>query len=401
MNVALNKKIEEEQVGDSSQATDGKITGYTGRDGFAHFNFPGTLTVDLEKDYDISCIRFLLYDGLGQPNSPRDNRIYKYRLLTSLDHQNWTVIFDNSDYGCNGWQVFNFKDKIKCRYLRIHGLFNSVNQWVHVVEIEAHDNEPPTLSSEIVLQRTITLNELSYEEGEGLPLETKVKSIINQLEGLVRDQGDLLNPEPFNKLTSQLRLQVRDVGAIERSMDSIRREIIDPVKIELKKSKIISWWSLSITIIFGLVGIISLILSIIYNNNIRHVSIRDQSVTPAITNNQSNTYVPTSPKIIKINSGQLYSDSSGITIYITKINVDNTVNLVLIDYSSYPFSILNYAQLSPSFVTQPFPSYNTKTVDNINAGAIIEIGTDNFNKRSIMVTNIYPAEGTCDILIIN
>ena len=149
MNVAQNKKVEEEKVINSTQVTNGNVSCYTGNDGYAQFIWPGTITIDLEQVYDIKCIRFLLWDGLGQPNPQRDNRIYKYRLLTSIDHHNWTVIFDTSEHGYNGWQVFNLISNIRCRYIRIYGLWNSANQDFHIVEIEAHDNDPPEYGSEI------------------------------------------------------------------------------------------------------------------------------------------------------------------------------------------------------------------------------------------------------------
>lgn len=73
-NVALGKSIKEEQVENAVAATDGQITGYTGNTGFAYFRWPGTLTVDLDNIYRLSCIRMLLWDGLGQGGGPRDPR---------------------------------------------------------------------------------------------------------------------------------------------------------------------------------------------------------------------------------------------------------------------------------------------------------------------------------------
>jgi len=123
-NVAL-QRIVEERVQNVEAATDGDVIHYTGNRGFTSFDWPGTLTVDLASTYTIRCIRTLLWDGLGEPNRTRDPRFYLYRLLVSVDHNQWKVLFDTGNNGSNGWQVFNFPDGLQARYVRIHGLFNS------------------------------------------------------------------------------------------------------------------------------------------------------------------------------------------------------------------------------------------------------------------------------------
>src|SRR6185436_17385990 len=105
--------------------------------------------------YDLSCIRLLLWDGLGEDNNKqRSSRTYKYRLLTSADHQIWKVIYDSSSEGGNGWQEFRFSKPLAARYVRIHGLSNSANASFQVVQVEAYDDQPPDLGAEIVLART-------------------------------------------------------------------------------------------------------------------------------------------------------------------------------------------------------------------------------------------------------
>ena len=109
-NIALHKRIEERMKGADS-SVDGQIDGYTASDGFAEFRWPGTLTLDLSETAEICCIRILLWDGLGQGGGQPDDRIYKYRLLTSLDHQTWKAIYDTGGNGYNGWQVFVFPER--------------------------------------------------------------------------------------------------------------------------------------------------------------------------------------------------------------------------------------------------------------------------------------------------
>jgi hypothetical protein len=262
-NVALGKPIEE-PITNSPAATDGEITGYTDYTGFADSAWPCVLTVNLGDSYDLLCIRILLWDGLGDGSRKRDNRVFKYRLLTSTDHQIWKVIFDSSNDESNGWQVFNFSSSLNTRYVRIHGLSNSANANFQVVQVEAHNSTPSDLEAEIVLQRTIQTESLEEEVGDGLPLQARVGGIINGIERLI-EGNELLNPKPFRELISQLRVQVRDVSALERGMDSIRREIISPVHQELEHSAKLgrfSVWGFWVGLIGGVLSILSITLTL-------------------------------------------------------------------------------------------------------------------------------------------
>jgi len=262
-NVAFKKPIEE-PIKRAAEATNNQKESYTGGSGYAAFPWPGNLTVDLGDCHTLYCIRLLLWDGLGEGLAQRANRRYKYRLLTSVDHKVWKVIFDTCDDGFNGWQVFNFPDGFKSRYLRIHGLWNSANQEFHVVQIEAYNSNPPPLNAEVILERTVSSESLNEESGDGFPLKTRVLSIINSIEQLV-ESTEILNPEPFRELIAQLRLQMIDVSAIEKSMASIRREITWPVKVELNKSRKLgkfSFWGFWVGLIGGALAIISLIVNL-------------------------------------------------------------------------------------------------------------------------------------------
>jgi hypothetical protein len=262
-NVALKKSIEE-PISNASETTNGITTGYAGMSGFAHFYWPGNLTVDLGDSYKLYCIRFLLWDGLGtNKTGQRDSRIYKYRILTSKDHHSWDVIHDTSGDGYNGWQVFIFQEKIDARYIRINGLWNSANSEFHVVEVEAHDDIPEELEADITLKRLISGEQVTTEIGDGLPLESKVRTLINNLDTLIRSTN-VLNPAPFNDLIAQLRMQVKDIGAIERSIDSIRNEIMNPIRKELATSNKLGKYS-KYGFLVGIIGFILAMVSIIQN----------------------------------------------------------------------------------------------------------------------------------------
>jgi len=275
-----------EPITHGEQITDGHITGYTHYSGFGFFIWPGTFTLDLDSVRDIRCIRFLLWDGKGHPDTSPDPRKYKYRLLVSNDLDSWRVLFDTEDMGYNGWQNFLFPEGIRARYVRIHGVYNSANHHFHLVEVEVHDSEPPPLDAEVTLERVIDhsgkldlgdrVDEhvsvphapvLYTEVGDGFSFSKRVTSAINAIENLVNN-SKYLNPEPFRQLISELRVQVKDVAAIERSMDSVRREILSPIKKELLESSRLSkfsYWGFWVGIVGGILAIIALAVDLYYN----------------------------------------------------------------------------------------------------------------------------------------
>lgn len=116
-----------------------------------------------------------------------------------------------------------------------------------------------------MLARTVLTESLENEVGDGLPLQAKVRSIINGIEGLIEKNTEFINPQPFRLLISQLRNQVSDVASLERGMDSIRREIITPVRHELEHSAKLgrfSVWGFWVGLVGGVLAIFSLSLSL-------------------------------------------------------------------------------------------------------------------------------------------
>ena len=100
-----------------------------------------------------------------------------------------------------------------------------------------------------------------------LSLEGKVGEIISRLEQLIKEH-EIINPEPFQKIINELSTQVSDVVVIEKSMNAIRREITEPVKLEIEKSSKLgkfSVWGFWVGIVGGLLAISSIALSIYWN----------------------------------------------------------------------------------------------------------------------------------------
>ncbi|MEI9478884.1 MAG: discoidin domain-containing protein [Deltaproteobacteria bacterium] len=341
-NLALHKPVEEE-IGNASAATDGEVSHYTLREGYASFGWPGTLTIDLGEPQMLCCIRILLWDGLGEGGTIRDSRIYSYRLLASVDHNNWRVLFDTGRNGSNGWQVFNFQGGFETRYIRLHGLTNSINKEFHIVQVEAHDEDPHPLAVEVILQRIIETDPLQVEAGDGLPLQSKVRSIINEIDHLV-ETSQFLNPQPFKELISQLRVQLTDVSSIERSMDSIRREIIGPVKTELDKTAKLgkySLWGFIVGIIGGILAISSIVFSIYVNASTSTLHNRLEEIIETLADIKSNNIgflnrnlgignVDTTPfhETKDLKQGDVFeSFITGASLIVNKINQDNTANI--------------------------------------------------------------------------
>ncbi|MBN1572048.1 MAG: discoidin domain-containing protein [Deltaproteobacteria bacterium] len=266
-NVALGKRVEEDWS-NSIEATNGNVSKYTGNAGFAYTPWPDNLTIDLENIYELHVIRFLLFDGLGRPNSKtRDTRIYKYRLLTSKDHREWHLHFDTGKDGYNGWQEFEFIPPVQARYVRIHAMWNSANKWFHVVEVEAHDSPAPKMTAECVLKRTIrnSIDSNEIELGETYPLARKVSDLADQIEEIVNKHPDWLKEEPLLEVVKELRIRFRDINLIEQNIDSIRSEIIEPVTNEMDKASKLGKYS-KYGFIFGIIGIIVTIIGLVISN---------------------------------------------------------------------------------------------------------------------------------------
>ena len=263
-NLALGKRVKE-NILRSSAATDGNTIDYDAKKGYAHFRWPGTLTVDLEEVRNIHIIRFLLWDGLGNGSTKKANRKYSYRLLVSIDYRTWGVVFDTGYEGYTGWQCFNFPNGIDVQFIRITGLRNTANNEFHIVQVEAYKEEAPKLDKECALQRTYIERDSDLEIGDGYPLSRRVDEIVNQLELI--NTKEFLHPDLFTKLTAELKLQVLDIGRIENNMDSIRREIIEPVKKELEISKKLgrfSFWGFWVGIVGGILAILTLAIAFLF-----------------------------------------------------------------------------------------------------------------------------------------
>jgi len=247
-NVALGKRVLEDSVKYPSTVTNGITTGYTGSTGFAHFPFPGTLTVDLEDHYRIKCIRFLLWDRLGRGGTEPSRRRYRYRLAVSKDNSRWHELYSTPEAGTIGWQLFVFKSVIRIKYVRIYGLHNTANPQMHIIELEAHDDCPPKPKGYIG-----TDIELPGEPDESSAIATRVDS--TELNKIIAT----LEQSPIDKdLVRSIKARFEDLVVLDQNLEAVRREIVNPVTGEIRKSNRLAVIALTITII-------ALTLTIIFN----------------------------------------------------------------------------------------------------------------------------------------
>jgi len=245
-NLALNKKVVEPDVKKASIATNGDTQNYTGNSGFAFFLHPGKLTVDLEKPYLIRCIRFLLWDGLGS-GGKLNHRKYQYQLAVSRDGNSWDKKYRSPAEGTLGWQIFRFKDPLQIRYARIYGLNNTVNRHFHVVEVEAHDDYPDNPQGDVKIGVDIELGSESVESIPSAKLNAQeLNRIIAVLENSLIDK----------QVVQDIKDRFEDLIVLDQNIEAIRREIVDPVSDDMKKSNRLAVIALSITIIGLIITIV-------------------------------------------------------------------------------------------------------------------------------------------------
>lgn len=194
-------------------ATNGKVTEYTGNKGFAYNIWPCTYTLDLKGSEKVKFIRFLLWDGLGRGNI-RDNRRYQYILKSSTDGHNWFELFTTSNEGTNGWQVFKINKYIDARFVRLDAISNSSNGEFHIVEFEVHNEKPPIIRTEIRTSISIKTNTIqkASEDKEILELKhtkTNIWTWIKRLAILIGiiASGIIINKELIISDNTQIKCE--------------------------------------------------------------------------------------------------------------------------------------------------------------------------------------------------
>ncbi len=132
-NLALGKPVSISCKQQGSRGPKGAVDGKLGRaDGYFGDRWPSWLKVDLQAAAQIDTVRVIFYwDG---------KRFYTYTIDVSADGKTWTQVADNSKNktpaNADGL-VHRFKP-VSARYVRLNMLKNSVNEAVHIAEIEVY-----------------------------------------------------------------------------------------------------------------------------------------------------------------------------------------------------------------------------------------------------------------------
>ena len=253
-NIALNKLPQEINVWKRPEiATNGIISNYTAQLGFSHASWPCTYTLDLEKEKEISVIRFLLWDGLGEKGNNRNERKYKFSLSISNDGKNFTTVYSNQNSeGSNGWFSFRFTNEIYARHIRLSGHFNSVNKGFHIVEFEIHDQTPSPLVSN---------NVSNYEilSGLGSPNEERLSELIDKVvskkSGLFEGIDEKINT--LNKYLQTSREAIDNVELIKQTHGFLEESI--------KNKNKLKWWLAAA--VATLISFISLLYYFVFCDN--------------------------------------------------------------------------------------------------------------------------------------
>ncbi|MBP7829475.1 MAG: discoidin domain-containing protein [Kiritimatiellae bacterium] len=98
---------------------------------------PGCFELDVKELCRVDRVRVLLWD--------LDARYYQYRVESSADGVNWTVLADRTAGQWQGWQDISLPSEVEARYFRLTGTFNSMNSGFHVVEWEVYGYPAPVV----------------------------------------------------------------------------------------------------------------------------------------------------------------------------------------------------------------------------------------------------------------
>lgn len=233
MNVAKGKPTLEKSIIRPEELTNGITDGYDGHNGFAYFKWPGYCTVDLDAVRELKSIRMLLWDRQGKGQVVPADRVYKYRLLTSNDCEQWQVIYESDDVGTIGWQVFEFDKPHSAHYIRVHGLWCSKQPTFHLVELEAHDSPAPLPQRPPKVHLRLGATATYSNEATSYKATGTIREIIRQLRELP-DTHPSINPVPLQHAADALEQKLDDITRLEESIEAVNRRIVEPVAKELE-----------------------------------------------------------------------------------------------------------------------------------------------------------------------
>ena len=312
------------------------------------------LTLDFEAEVDLKVLRFFLGIYEQETGSNLSEKRYYLRVSGSKDQDIWHVYYDSLAKSQLGWTELEFSEVVQLRYLKIFILTVEVPQEEEeiVTELEFYSERSDDTIFESHVSKLIPIGGIQEEVGDGLPVSSKIKSSVENLE-LIKEKT-IIGKEWIDSIIDLLSLQVKDIEAIEMSLLSVRREIIGPVKRELEeagRAGKFSIWGFWVGIIGGALAIISIVFGLIpgekESNSLDMTEVRtllgyDSQSTPSsgqIFDNDTNhvkLLVYAWDRAMGLHDIDLLSD-----VYGSQVNIDNRNLDIIEDQISFQrYSIL-------------------------------------------------------------
>lgn len=209
---------------------------YSEYSGYTSVLSPNYITLDLGEITEIQTIQFLLWDNRGY-NNKRDycDREHHYRLLISdypedlecddsgnihpkrTDNDSqikplaWKVVYDSLRIGYNGWQVFNFSEKAKIRYIRLHMISNTDGKRNNLVRIEAYKEKLEGYEYNFLptFETVIHLNYRNRNISKTQDVTNKcylrwLNKSVNWFKSIFTYNPEYIDQDPINKLTKAI-----------------------------------------------------------------------------------------------------------------------------------------------------------------------------------------------------
>ncbi len=115
----------------SGNMIDGKTKTKGGPANYAEGKWPCAWIITFKNTYRLQKIRLKLWDG-------NKKRFYRYAIATSINGRQYVPLVDRSRGKWRSWQVIRFPKPRPVKFVKIFGLYNSVNELFHIIEFEAY-----------------------------------------------------------------------------------------------------------------------------------------------------------------------------------------------------------------------------------------------------------------------
>lgn len=250
-----------------------RVSRYDSKEGFHKITNPGWIIFDLGQEEEISYIRFLLWDNCGAGKKQPSRRKYLYRLLIAGEISaeesggralKWEAVYDTLYNGSNGWQEFFFESAPKrIRYIKLHLIYNTRNEYTHLVNIQAYPyptrqlyNYSKGIVDEPPRKRRWRL--WGKKEGERVEMAFPIHGLINNriilgyqgedlecgislsiYERVSQMLGQLTDSTPeLSHIKTEIDERLKELYSIDKELQCFQHSIYYPVARDMKRQRI-------------------------------------------------------------------------------------------------------------------------------------------------------------------